>query len=49
MIYEKFRAKNFGPIGHPWGHWDPYLRGTYIRDFPNLIFLSHGVHTTTLA
>ena len=27
VIWENFWDKNFGPKGHPWGHWGPYLGG----------------------
>ena len=27
VLWENFWDKNFGPKGHPWGHWGPYLRG----------------------
>ena len=37
--WEKIWDKNFGPKGHPWGHWGPYLGGDVILGFHRLQFL----------
>ena len=41
MKWENFWAKIFGPMGHPWGHWGPYLRGTWVYDLTSIIFRSY--------
>ena len=35
-------------MGHPWGHWGPYLRGMCTYDLADLSFWSYWAHTATL-
>ena len=43
-----FWAKNFCPMGIPWSHWGPYLRGMCTYDLADLSFWSYWAHTVTL-
>ena len=40
FIWEKIWDQKFGPKGHPWGPWGPYLWKISTKDFQNIIFLS---------
>ena len=31
-------------MGHPWGHWGPYLLRPWVQEHPNVKFCLFGVH-----